>query len=242
MNACRFGVAISWSAMRKARPSRLIGIVVAVGLLAAACGGETPSDAAAPDLRAGGPASLADLVGPWQRVPFSLDSAIVAAADRACRSDIAFPGNVQLVAIDARGEGRLITAYAGAGASAECAYTRIDPTGVVTGSLSSTGQGLAMPPGPGQLSPNGSGAWSGDEDGAVQYVIGRVGAGAERVVVDIEGLGPVEASLNNGWYIAWWAVGEDPANGQRLGRLRTKPFAITAYGPLGAVTDRYAEP
>ena len=217
--------------------ARLIGAVIAVGLLVAACGGETPSDAAAPDLRVRGPATLADLVGPWQRQPFSIDPNVRAAADRACRADGDFPSSVELVAVDARGDGRLISVYAGPRGSAECAYGKVDPTGTVTGGLS-RGLLLEQPPEPGKFAPSGGGGWSDEDGAAVQYVTGRVGAGTARVVLDVEGIGPVAASLDNGWYIAWWPVGMGPSDGQGPPRMLSKAFSIMAYDASGQVTDR----
>ena len=210
-------------------------------LLVAACGSEAPSDAAAPDLRARRPATLADLVGPWQREPFIIDANVRAAADRACRADSEFPAGVALVGIDARGGGRLITAYAGPGGrTADCTYIEIAPNGAVTGSLSSTGAGVFAPLAPGQIESHGGGAFS-DEDVTVQYVIGRAGAGTARVVLDVEGIGPVTATLANGWYLAWWETGQplDP-NGPGP-HLPSKRFTVAAYDAFGQITDQYQE-
>ena len=121
------------------RLARLVGAILTMVLLVAGCSSESPSDSAAPDLRARGHATLAELVGPWQREPFSIDPSVRAAADRACRTDPEFPPGVELVAVDARGDGRLISVYSGSGGSAECDYAKVDPSGTVTGSLSSSG-------------------------------------------------------------------------------------------------------
>jgi hypothetical protein len=217
---------------------RLIGAVIAVVLLVAACGSEAPSGAAAPDLRAGRLATLADLVGPWQREPFVIDANVRAAADRACRTDPEFPPGVQLVGIDARGGGRLITYFAGpGGAMAECVYTKVARDGSVTGSLSGKGTQVWAPLEPGRLSPNGGGGWT-DGDVAIQYVMGRVGAGGGRVVIDVEGVGPVTASLGGGWYIAWWESGRPaPENGQAP-NIPSKRYTTTAYDAFGQTTDR----
>ena len=220
---------------------RRTGAVIAIVLLIAACGTEAPSDAAAPDLGTGRVATFADLVGPWQREPFIIDANVRAAADRACRADGEFPPGVQLVDVDARGGGRLLTAYAGpGGATAECTYIKVDPDGAVTGSLSGRGVGVLAPLAPGQLESYGGGGFS-DDNVAVQYVMGRVGAGTARVVVGVEGLGPVTASIGNGWYIAWWETGRpgDP-NGPGP-HLPTKRFTITAYDPSGQITDQSQE-
>jgi len=190
---------------------RLMGAAIAVVLLVAACGGASPSlspaDAAAPDLRARHVATLAELVGPWQRQPFIIDANVRAEADRACRADQDFPPGVQLVLIDARGEGRLMTVFSGPGAYAECAYLHVSAGGSVGGSLSSTGSGTPAPLA-GQLAPSGGGGFS-DEAGtaAIQYVMGRVGAGVERVVLQVADVGPIAATVSNGWYLAWWETG-----------------------------------
>jgi hypothetical protein len=210
-------------------------------LLAAACAGEAPSDAAAPDLRAGGPATLADLVGPWQREPLDIDAGVRAAADRACRADPEFPPGVQLAAIDARGGGRLMTIYAGPGGTmAECSYVEVAADGSVTGSLSGWGTSGVAPLAPGRLAAHGGGGFT-DGPVAVQYVIGRVGAGTARVVVDVEGLGPVRASLGNGWYLAWWETGKPPDPNGPGPHVPTRRYTVTAYDGSGQATDQAQE-
>ena len=219
---------------------RLIGPIIAIVLLVASCGGESPSDAAAPDLRAGRLATLADLVGPWQREPFIIDGNVRAAADRACRADTEFPPGVQLVGIDARGAGRLITIYAGPGGAADCTYIEVAPDGSVTGSLSSRGTSMFAPLAPGQLEPYGGGSFT-DGNIAVQYVMGRVGAGVGRVVLDVEDIGLVTATLGNGWYVAWWETSRAlPANGQRAD-IPSKRYAVAAYDAFGQITDQAQE-
>ena len=110
----------------------------------------------------------------------------------------------------------------------------------MTGSLSGSGRGVLAPLAPGQLESFGGGGFS-DDNVAVQYVMGRVGAGMGRIVVDVEGLGPVTATLGNGWYLAWWETGQplDP-NGPGP-HLPSKRFAVTAYDTLGQITDQAQE-
>jgi hypothetical protein len=92
---------------------------------------------------------------------------------------------------------------------------------------------------PGHLEPGvGGGGFSDDSGAAVQYVVGRVGAGTERVVLDVEGIGPVGASLSNGSYIAWWAAGLSPANAPGRRHMQGKAFTVTAYDAAGQTTDR----
>jgi hypothetical protein len=220
---------------------RLRSAVIAIMLLAAGCGGEAPSDAAAPLLQAGRVASLADLVGPWQREPFVIDGNVRAAADRACRADPEFPPGVQLVGVDARGGGRLMTIFAGpGGATADCTYLEVARDGSVTGSLSGRGTSAFAPLEPGHLSPHGGGGFS-DGGVAVQYVMGRVGVGTERVVVAVEAIGPVTATLGNGWYLAWWETGRplDP-NGPGP-HIPSKRYTVTAYDASGQITDQAQE-
>ena len=224
---------------------RPIGAALAIVLLVAACGPSasgSPEDAAAPDLRAGHVATLADLIGPWQRQPFIIDGNVRAAAERVCRADQEFPPGVQPVLVDARGAGRLMTVFAGPGGYAECVYVEVAADGSVTGSLSGSGASRFAALAPGQLESAGGGGFS-DEAGttAVQYVTGRVGAGAARVVVQVADVGPVAATLSNGWYLAWWETGRplDP-NGPGP-HLPSKRFTITAYDAFGQITDEAAE-
>ena len=179
-------------------------------------------------------ATLADLVGPWQRQPFTIDENVRAAADRACRADVGFPPGVQLVLIDARGAGRLMTLFAGPGGHADCLYTEVAADGSVTGSLSGNGSGTLAPLAPGQLENYGGGGFS-NEATAIQYVMGRVGAGAERVVLQVADVGPVTATVSNGWYLAWWETGRplDP-NGPGP-HLPSKRYTVTAYDAFGQI-------
>ena len=66
--------------------------ILAIGvLLAAACGGEdAPADGILPQA----PASIAQLIGPWQPQPFVLDPALRSRVEQACRRDMGLgPGN-----------------------------------------------------------------------------------------------------------------------------------------------------
>jgi hypothetical protein len=133
--------------------------------------------------------------------------------------------------------------YAGPGASAECAYLEIGPTGGITGSISSTSNGLQPGVAPGRLEVMGGGG-SSDDDGMVwQAVSGRAGAGIERVVFDVADIGPVTAALRNGWFGAWWPVGEPlrPMNGPGP-HVPSKSYVVTAYDALGQPIDTYASP
>lgn len=162
-------------------------------------------------------ATTAELTGPWRAVPLVIDPALTDALDQSCRRDPEFPPGVALVAIDARGDGRLIAQYAGGNESADCAYGRISEGGTVSGGLSGNRTGVA-PVSPGQLSmvnfvggtpregqPLASGAWG--------WVSGRAGQGIAKVVIEISGRVDVTASLQNGWFVAWWpaAIGDSVA-------------------------------
>ena len=224
------------------RVLHLLGAGVAILLLLAACRSDAPADTAAPDLRAGRVATLAELVGPWRREPLIIDPNVRAAADRACRADSEFPAGLALVGVDARGGGRLITAYAGpGGATADCTYIKVGPNGAITGSLSSTGKGGGFAPlAPGQLESHGGGAFS-DDTVTVQYVIGRVGAGTARVMLEVEGVGPVTASLGQGWYIAWWEAGRPLDQNGPGPHLPSKRYTVAAFDALGQITDQATE-
>jgi hypothetical protein len=176
--------------------------LILIAFFVMACGTDAPaSDQAPPQVDVGRPATLLELTGPWRPEPLRLDPLLATQADRVCRRDQSFPiEKLDLVLIDARGGGRLPTLYAGGDATADCHYMQISKTGVVTGSISGSGTGQGGQPPDGKLSLVGTGsiekAWS--------YRSGRAGAGITRVVVDVAGIGAITATLQNGWYFAWW--------------------------------------
>jgi hypothetical protein len=159
-------------------------------------------------------ASTAELTGPWRAVPLAIEPGVAAELDQACRRDPDFPPAVALVAIDARGDGRLIAQYAGPNETADCAFGRISLGGTVSAQLSGTGAGMAAPS-PGELS---IASYTGGtplpgrplEPGAWGWVSGRAGQGIARVGIEILGRVDITASLQNGWFIAWWpaAIGD----------------------------------
>ena len=71
---------------------------------------------------------------------------------------------------------------------------------------------------------------------------GHVGAGTARVVLDVEGIGSVAASLDDGWYLAWWPVGMGPADAAGRRDVQSKAFSMMAYNASGQITDRITEP
>ena len=102
----------------------------------------------------------------------------------------------------------------------ECVYTTIEADGVVEGSIS-TGPGTLAGVIPGRLQPLG-GAFIGHGPSAWGYTSGRVSAGIDKVVVEVTGIGPIAATLQNGWYLAWWEGA--PARIRSAAKDRHRPF------------------
>jgi hypothetical protein len=186
----------------------------------AGCGSDPlPSDAAneAPPLLS---ASMEMLAGPWQATPFSIDPRLWAEADRACRNSGMDPfPNVMLVVIDARGEGVLQAQFAGLpGSTATC----MDMTVHADGSVEALGGGgtafgaAFRPLQQFELQVDGMSGNGGDGmgpgaggPGSVQ-VSGRAGPGIAQVRIIAPGQPPIVASLENGWFLAWWHGSFEP--------------------------------
>jgi hypothetical protein len=172
-------------------------------------------------------ATLAELIGPWRREPLRPPAAVIAAADRTCRlTEQMFPRDVELVAIDARGGGRLPTTFAGDDAMAYCGFLTIADNGTLSGSLSGSQTGFTEPVlGPGRLL-----GWGGTGGGADVWCsfTGRAGPGVARVVIEAQVAGPLTATLQNGWYVGWWPVS----------CRFSDPLVIAAYDAGGRVTDQ----
>lgn len=163
---------------------------------------------------------LGDIHGPWSATPIPIPAPVAAAADRACRGMMQpFPQGVQLVVIDARGEGILQIAYAGPdGSGAQCNDMTVDQQGRVQamgGGSAGQGDGQRLPDvPPNELQPGGS-SRSGDPVSS-SVTIGRAGRGIAAVGIIIPGQRPITASFANGWYLAWWP-GEWPAGTTVIG-------------------------
>ena len=124
--------------------------------------------------------------------------------------------------------------------TADCSYIEVAQSGAIRGGLGGVMTvDMFAPLAPGQLEYPGGGQFS-DDTTTVQYVIGRVGAGTARVVLEVEGIGSVTATLGNGWYLAWWEAGKplDPTGPGRPHPLPGQRYTATAYDALGHVTDQ----
>ncbi len=183
-----------------------VALIVVLLLASAACGSDGPTEMTA---------LAAAANGPWQPVPIALPAHIVQAVDRTCRSSFReFPQHTQLMVIDARGAGRIEAQYAAPnGEDATCASMTIDADGRVEaggGGTGSRGQPwLALP----ALELETVSGYSSSEGSGTS---GRVGAGVVTVVIAMPGRPPVTASIENGWYLAWWP-GDWPPGTKAIG-------------------------
>ena len=222
---------------RSSRPVTLVAVVVgmaavAVLVVAAIWVAFAPAPAGWVGRADPAAATLAELIGPWRAAPLRLDPVTEMKADQACRSDSEFPDGMRLVLADARGGGKLPTIYVGDDSMADCVYTEIGAAGQVSGSLSSVQHGLGGNTRPGKLSPGGGGGVGGA--GGWTYTSGRVGEGIVTVVVSVAGIGPITATIQNGWYLAWWEGAPD-RGGPR------QPRTVTAFDASGSILDQVTE-
>jgi hypothetical protein len=124
-----------------------------------------------------------------------------------------------LVAVDARGRGRLQALFAGAEGVATCNDMTIDQAGAVRamgGGMTSSGPQPGPPDARALLS---AGVSSSGGDGAAiasSVIMGQAGSDIARVVVLMPGQVRMTATLANGWYLFWWP-GALPAGTQVIG-------------------------
>jgi hypothetical protein len=150
-----------------------------------------------------------DIGEPWQAAPFAIDPAVIAAADQTCRD----PGmgimkaGVPLVLVDARGGNYLYLKFAAGGDEAECFVER-DAKGTLTnqGGGSSSGGGAQPALAPTEIQLGGSGSQSsGNGPGQTKsFASGRAGGGIGAVEIVLSNGTSIQASLNGGWFAAWW--------------------------------------
>jgi len=180
------------------RPIAAALAVLVAGSIAAGCG-------AFPD-----PYGTHDqILGPWRAEPLAVDPATISVAEEACeeartrvRPDMAAD---RLVAIDARGTGRITMLFSGAGSVFMQCELRMDSGG----ELSMAGGWAQKEEGPDLLLAQdglrivNSGGMLGGVDLA-SNVSGRIGPAVASVRL-VFAAGPVvHASIGGGWFIAWW--------------------------------------
>jgi hypothetical protein len=115
-----------------------------------------------------------------------------------------------LVAVDARGQGRMQALFVGPNGQAACYDMTVDAEGVARamgGEMTATGP--AGPP----LDANGLQSTGVSSSGGGANVIkssvisGQAGAGIAIVAIDMPGRPRMTATLANGWYLFWWPGG-----------------------------------
>ena len=178
----------------------LFAALVLVGVLAA-CADE-------PEVPLGPvPATLAQLTGPWQAAPLSLDPVMWSTIEGACRRDIEFPAGAHAMHIEVRGGGVAIVRMTGA-QSGTCYALQITPDGRVNGagpgSRSEASEHWLIPPGR-TLGPVEQQIVEGGELKVSGWSVnGPVGEGIQTVIVQPLGRPQIVATVMNGWFSAWW--------------------------------------
>lgn len=169
-----------------------VAVLGVVSLLVGACGDQEII-----------PAPTHDLAEPWQPRPFAVDPALIAAAERICRNP-AQPAALSLVVVDARGANRLFLLFVGPGETAEC-FLKRDPTGRLTSDGGGGGSTDPPPPAPRPTEIRFNGAGSSDTpEGPWSYGVGEAGLAIALVELTSPSGVVLQASLNRGWFAAWW--------------------------------------
>ena len=183
------------------------------------------------------PASIAQLTGPWQPQPYMLDPILRGRLEQTCRTDMERgPGSVAGV-VDVRGERVAVVRMVGQSAGA-CDALEITQDGRVTGAgggwrVDGAEQLAALPlaeladiqfgqVGGGELKVEG---WS---------VMGRAGPQIASVVVEPAGVPQILATLENGWFAAWWPAVID----NERGAPQPEPAVVVrGYDAAGTLLD-----
>jgi hypothetical protein len=180
---------------------------LAMALAVIVCIGCDDADSAPPPV-------IHDLGEPWQAAPFTVDPTVIATAERTCRDPkmgMMPKAGMPLVLVDARGGGAIYLKFAAGFDEAEC-FVQQDANGVLTnqGGGSSSGGNAQPPLAPTELQLGGSGSQSdGNAPGQTKsYATGRAGAGIAIVEIVLGNGHSLQASLNGGWFAAWWPSGD----------------------------------
>lgn len=143
----------------------------------------------------------------WQPIPTTPDQALATDAKATCLADPSLPA-MSLVAQDQRGTAATLV-YTGGGELAICLVVR-DPSGAVVAATSGVshleGRSGALTFDTGISAPKAS------NDPGIRIVAGRVDAIVKGVRVSrADGL-TVDATVNSGYFVAWWPTDDDAVN------------------------------
>lgn len=216
---------------------RVTALVVLVALVGSACGDatRTGSPPAPPQMAVPNePATLAELIGEWQPVPLFLDPVTRSRIEAACLQDMRAPQGNRATVIDVRG-GRVATLRFFGMSSVDCNAIEIRADGTLMGA----GAGVSGGPEPARQAEGGNigrveplTVFGGTLDVQGWGVRGPVGPEIARVEISAQDVPTVVATLENGWFAAWWPArpGDPrPERGQRA------PHTIRGYDAAGVL-------
>ena len=202
-----------------------VGLILAMGC-AAACGDASDVSDASDASEGGtglalpqiGVAGLADLTGPWRAQPLRLDEALARRIAETCSHDMEGPPFVPAQIIDVRGAGVASVRLSGPTTTIGCDALQITRDGDIVGAGGGWrgNQPEALPAiGPTQIVVDQRGTIGGGSLTVEGWsVIGRVGDGIASVTVEPAGGPLVQATVQNGWFAAWW-LGHPDIGGNR---------------------------
>jgi hypothetical protein len=187
--------------------------------LVAACGQPAPTPSASFDAvpSPGSEAPPSDratalLTAPWRPAPLPVDPNLVSAIEFICRNPAdpslkAAIADLPVALVDARGDSLLSLILADEHVAFECRVRVENLGGVPTATI--------LEP-PSRLVPDATDPIEADairivnhnrvdkDTGSRTIAFGRVGSDADRVMVTFDDQSEVEASMDNGWFMAWW--------------------------------------
>ena len=224
--------------MTIARRSLWLAALAIILLAAAACADGAPTATGEPTVSAAPPRSTgavdptaaanAGTYAAWRRSPIQPTPDFAAAVESACRTDAAV-GDLPLVVLDVRGEGRAVLVFAGDKAATVCTAEDDRAGDITTDTHEIPGMAKAKPP-------------TDDGDLGIHelYVVDGGGSSYSVLVGQYQPTGVKDVAANfdadaawytaasdNGWYAIWWP-GE------------AKPLGVATSNNRSEVVDSYA--
>jgi hypothetical protein len=207
---------------------RVFATLVATLLAVVACGGE--GEVIEPPVRFATPA---ELTGPWRATPLILDPALRARVADVCRREIELPPGTVPAVVDARGERVVTVRMTGANEGSCDALELAAPDGAVGAGGGWQRNAQRLPAAPDteitQLTAGRVGGGGLTVEG--RSVHGQAGAAISVVQVAVADGLVVTATLENGWFSAWWpAIIHDEV-------ALFPPIDIRGFDSTGALLD-----